>query len=127
MTNLSSPLIINRRNFLKVSGLAAGALAALQLPKWMSAALDHSHGVQRVPERAFIKEGKLYRGAEAGSIFTSQDQGQTWQLHSHLGPMYSIRDIFTGADGQLYLQAGFQEHTFHLVLSKNEQHWLSQP
>src|SRR5688572_13757436 len=126
MTKLSSPLIITRRNFLKVSGLTAGALAALQLPKWMSAALDHGHGVQRVPERGFIKEGKLYRGAEAGSIFTSEDSGQTWQLHSHFGPGYSIRDIFTGADGRLYLQASFQEHTFDLVLSKNEKDWLSQ-
>jgi photosystem II stability/assembly factor-like uncharacterized protein len=125
MTKLSSPLIINRRNFLKVSGLAAGALAALRLPKWFSLTLDHS--AQSAPEKGVIKSGRLYRGGDAGSIFTSQDQGQTWQLHSRFGPTYSIQDIFTSADGRLYLQAGFQGYTFNLVLSKNEQAWLSQP
>ena len=122
MTTSSFPFIISRRNFLKVSGLAVGAAAVLSFPKWMSTALDHS--VQRLPE---IKDGKWYRGGEAGSIFTSQDQGQTWQLHSRFGPAYSIQNIFTGANGQLYLQAGFQGYTFDLVLSKDEQAWLSQP
>jgi photosystem II stability/assembly factor-like uncharacterized protein len=125
MTKLSSPLIINRRNFLKVSGLAAGALAVLRLPKWFSPTLDH--GAQNAPQKEVSKSGRLYRGGETGSIFTSQDQGQTWQLHSHFGPGYSIQDIFIGADGRLYLQAGFQGYTFNLVLAKNEHAWLSQP
>ncbi len=128
MTKLSSPLIINRinrRNFLKVSGLTAGALAVLRLPPWVSLMLDH--GAQGVLQKEVSKNGRLYRGGDAGSIFTSQDQGQTWQLHSRFGPAYSIQNIFTGADGRLYLQAGFQEYTFNLVLSKNEQAWLSQP
>ena len=128
MTKLSSPLIINRinrRNFLKISGLTVGALAALRLPEWVSLTLDH--GAQSAPEKEVSKSGRLYRGGDAGSIFTSQDQGQTWQLHSRFGPAYSIQDIFTSADGRLYLQAGFQGYTFNLVLSKNEQHWLSQP
>ena len=124
-TKSSSPFVISRRNFLKVSGLTAGALAALRLPKWVGVALDH--GAQSAPEKGVSKSGKLYRGGDAGSIFTSQDQGQTWQLHSRFGPDYSIRNIFTGADGQLYLQAGFQEYTFQLVLSKDEHAWLSQP
>jgi len=124
VTKLSSPFIINRRNFLKVSGLAAGALVALRLPKGVSLTLDH--GAQSAPEKEVSKSGRLYRGGDAGSIFTSQDQGQTWQLHSRFGPTYSIQDIFTGADGRLYLQAGFQGYTFKLVLSKNEQHWLSE-
>lgn len=127
MTKLSSPLIINRihrRNFLKVSGLTAGALAALQLPKWFSSSLER--GAQSPPETETFKSSKVYRGTKAGSVLISQDRGQTWQPHSHFGPTYSIQNIFTGADGQLYLQAGFQEYTFDLVLSKNEQHWLSQ-
>jgi photosystem II stability/assembly factor-like uncharacterized protein len=125
MTKLSSPFIIDRRNFLKVSGLAAGALVALSLPKSFSLTLDH--GAQNAPQKEVSKSGRLYRGGDTGSIFTSQDQGQTWQMHSNLGPKYSIQNIFTGADGRLYLQAGFQGYTFNLVLSKNEQVWLSQP
>lgn len=120
-----SPLPFSRRNFLKVSGLAAGTLAALRLPKWISIPLDH--GTQHLSEMGFLKGDKLYRGGEAGSIFTSEDRGLTWQLHSRFGPTYSIQDIFTDADGRLYLQAGFQGYTFNLVLSKNEQAWLSQP
>ena len=125
MTKLTSPFILSRRNFLKVSGLTAGALAALRLPKWFSLALEH--GAQSAPETGGIQSRKLYRGGEAGSIFMSQDAGQTWQLHSRFGPAYSIQNIFTDANGQIYLLAGFKEHTFELVLSKNEQAWLSQP
>jgi len=124
MTKLSSPLIINRRNFLKVSGLAAGTLAALRLPKWVSSSLER--GAQSSPETETIKSSKLYRGTKTGSVLISQDHGQTWQLHSHFGPTYSIRDIFTDADGWPYLQASFKEYTFDLVLAKNEKDWLSQ-
>jgi hypothetical protein len=67
---------------------------------------------------------KLYRGTQTGSIQVSEDGGKSWQLHTNLGPDYSILSIFTARDGRLYAHTGFKQMSFHLVLSKNEKSWM---
>lgn len=107
---------MNRRDFLKLSSLVtvAAGVAGGAVRYWTTLPVEAA---------AF---GKVFRGTYDGSIHVSPDGGQSWQLHSHLGSSYSILDIFTGLDGRLYVHTGFEQHAFHLVLSKDQDAWLSE-
>ena len=74
-----------------------------------------------------VAHGVIYKGTAAGKIFTSKNGGKTWQLHTNLGRAYSILDIFTARDGQLYTHVGFKQHNFFLVETKDRKAWLSRP
>lgn len=108
---------MKRRDFLKLGGLiSASALLS-------TTALTQ---LTTLPVETTVGE-KIYRGTYAGEIHVSQDRGNSWQLHTSFGSDYSILDIFTGLDGQLYSHLGFKQHTFHLALSQDERAWLLRP
>ena len=71
--------------------------------------------------------GMIYRGTAAGKIFVSKNGGKTWQLHTNLGKGYSILDIFTAHDGQLYTHVGYKHHNFFLVQTTDAKAWASRP
>jgi hypothetical protein len=108
---------MNRREFVKLSGL-------MSVFSLVTAGVIGYVTKRPVEAAAF---GKIYRGTYDGSIHISEDRGQSWQLHSHFGPEYSILDIFTGTDSRLYIRTGFRQYDFHLVLSHNQHAWLSEP
>jgi len=105
---------MQRREFLKLSGAALGSTLLLT-------ALFHK--VSALPVEA-QSAGKHYRGyRNDGDILISQDAGETWQLHTRLGPEYSIQDLFTDAAGQMYARVGFMQYHFQLFLSKDGDQW----
>jgi hypothetical protein len=108
-------VVVNRRDFLRLGGMLCAAAYASPVTRL----------VKLSPETAAL--GKLYRGTYDGDVQVSQDGGRSWKLHYRFGPDCPILDIYTGPDGRLYLCAGFKQHTFQLMLSRNEKAWLSRP
>ena len=108
---------MNRRNFLKHGALLS---LAFFLP---------SSPLERLAVKPieFSAGRKTYRGTADGDIYVSADAGQSWILHYRLGPGYSIRNIFSGLNGQVYLTAGYKMHSFNLSLSKDERYWKTVP
>ncbi len=104
-----------RRDFLKLAGMTAALLA---VNPGLYHGLAQGHGTV---EAAI--DGRLYRGTLDGKIFTSDDGGVTWQLHTDLGSDYSILRFFEGSGGQVHTRVGFQMYTFDLSLLKNGKAW----
>lgn len=105
---------MQRRTFLKVSAVAAAALAGRLAFPWAAAAAagDVSYG------------GALYRTGDAGKVLTSVDGGTTWSLHSDLGDIYSITRLAVRG-GRLRLTVGYGAHTFALALAPDARSWLT--
>ena len=104
---------MQRRDFLKLSSVMSAFVYATVSP---------IGNITKLPiETAAL--GKVYRGTYDGSIHISENGGKSWQLHSKFGADYAILDIFTGLDGRLYTHAGFKQHSFLLVLSKDGNSW----
>ena len=72
---------MNRREFLKVSGIAYGMLALLLGPKAVKQIASEPQGQAA---------GKFYRGTLDGKIFKSENKGLSWKLHTNLGDQYSV-------------------------------------
>jgi len=105
---------MQRREFLKLSGAALGSTLLLT---------GLYHQVSALPVEAQSR-GKFYRGyRKDGDIFISHDAGETWELHSRLGPEYSIQDLFTDSSGQVYARVGFMQYDFQLFLSTEGDKW----
>lgn len=109
---------MNRREFLKLGGLAS-ALLSFSFPFSLMSFLNFP-----VETSAF---GKIFRGYRNGDIYVSEDQGITWQMQYRLGSSYSIMRMFTGSNGKLYLQTAYHSGSFHLTLSPNGRAWISEP
>ena len=105
---------MQRREFLKLAGAAFGSTVLLTGVSSQLAAL---------PVEA-ISRGKLFRGfRNQGDIFVSEDAGETWQLHAHLGEQYSVDDLFVDHTDQMYARVGFLHYQFQLFLSEDGAKW----
>ena len=105
---------MQRREFLKLSGATLGSTLLLTGLFRLGSAL---------PVEAQSR-GKHFRGyRNEGDIFVSEDAGETWQLHTRLGPQYSIDDLFVDSEDQMYAQVGFMQYHFQLFLSKDGKQW----
>lgn len=104
---------MNRRDFLKLGGLAS---AALVVPAWKLGAL--ALAVAQAEYR-----GRVYRGTMDGDIQVSEDRGQTFRRQFGFGPQYSISKLFTGFDGRLYVQVEYQDRDFFLFMAEDGSHW----
>ncbi|MFZ5877983.1 MAG: twin-arginine translocation signal domain-containing protein [Chloroflexota bacterium] len=104
---------MNRRDFLKLGGLASAALVvpALKLGALVLTAAQAEY------------RGRVYRGTVDGEIHVSEDQGQTFRRQFGFGPRYSISKLFTGFDGRLYAQMEYQDRSFFLSLAEDGSHW----
>ena len=108
---------MNRREFLKVGSTFSTALVFFSSP----------FKVFLPKPTLTMAGGKSYRGNASGEVYVSEDSGQTWQLHTRLGREYTILNIFSGQDGQVYLLAGYKGRSFHLSLAPDGQFWNSAP
>ena len=105
---------MQRREFLKLWGAALGSTLVLT---------GLAHQLADLPVEATF-QGKQFRGyRNQGDIFVSEDDGTTWQLHSRLGPQYSIDDLIVERTDQMYAQVGFTGYQFKLFLSKDGKQW----
>ena len=105
---------MRRREFLKLSGAALGSTLLLT-------GLSLQLGALPVEAQA---QGKRFRGyRNDGDIFVSGDAGETWQLHTRLGPQYTIDDLFVDSEDQMYARVGFMQYHFQLFLSKDGTQW----
>lgn len=107
---------MNRRDFLKVSScMSAFSFAAIgRMDDLLNAGLETTAG------------GKLYRATSKGKVSVSKNGGKSWQLHSQFNSGYSILDIFTARDKQLYVHVSYKRVKFHLVLTKDGTAWMAQ-
>jgi hypothetical protein len=108
---------MDRREFLKAGGTLSTVLVFLSSPfkGFINRPIEYAAG------------GKTYRGTAGGDIYVSEDAGKSWQLHTRLGADYTISNIFSGRDGQIYLIVGYKTHTFHLRLNRDEKCWKAEP
>jgi len=106
---------MNRREFLKVSGITTGLLLLLVSPKAGKLMNARSQG-----EAA----GKLYRGTLDGKIYKSEDMGRSWDLHTNFGDQYAILGFSAKRDGQIVAHLSYQFRDFELLLAKNEKSWM---
>jgi hypothetical protein len=107
---------MNRRGFLKTGALLSMAffLPSSPIKGFFNKSIEHSTG------------GKTYRGTADGEVYVSADAGRSWQLHYRLGPEYSILNIFSGRNGNVYLTVGYKTYSFHLNLSQDGKYWKSE-
>lgn len=104
---------MQRRDFLKFSGLLSAALFLQLIPQ--EKMILH-------PVEAQVGD-KHYRGTSDGDIYESSDTGRTWQLHTRLGHQYSIMDLIVDSSKRVYARVGYLGHSFPLTLSTNGTHW----
>jgi hypothetical protein len=107
---------MNRREFLKVSGIASGLFMLFMSPKI---------GKLATPQPRVEAQGKQFRGTPNGKIYQSVDKGRTWQLHANLGDHYSIKGFSENQGGQIAAHVLFQQNAFDLLLSSDGRSWLS--
>ena len=104
---------MDRRRFLKLAGLA-GAGALLQIS---------SVGASAHTAAATSRGGLLYRGDRRGRIHVSRDGGSTWQLHTYLGPRYSVTRMAKDRRGNVAAAIAYRGREFRLTLSADERSW----
>lgn len=104
---------MNRRRFLKLAGIASVG-AALQI--------SLIGGASRT-DAAESAGRRLYRGDRRGRIYASRDAGRTWQLHTDLGPQYSIRRMGRERNGRVGTSVVYRGREFKLKLATDEQSW----
>ena len=108
---------MNRRDFLKVSGLSSAAMF-VQIGPLISEAKNLKSDWLKVDD-------VLFRGTYNGEILTSHDSGQTWQLHTRLGSKYAITDLFLDGSQHIHAQVAFGGRSFELALAQDNKYWLT--
>jgi hypothetical protein len=93
----------SRRNFIKVAGLAAGALL-------LAAAQGAGNTV--IAQTAAL--GKMYRGTRDGLVFESSDGGKTWQQVANFGSHCAVQ-VLSDRRGKLQARIGVGAHGFELA------------
>ena len=104
---------MNRRDFLKLGGLASAALFVQ---------FNLLGGITTRPIEV-ESHGIRYRGDSDGKIMISTDEGKTWQLHTNFGSEFSIRSLITDIWGQVNAQLEFEGYSFDLILAQNGNSW----
>jgi hypothetical protein len=107
---------MNRRGFLKVSGLISAALI-VQFSPLLSMAKNRPVEL--------VSDGVVFRGTQAGEIQTSRDAGRSWQLHTRLGSQYTITALFSDRAQRVHAKAAFAGRSFELVLAKDKKYWIT--
>jgi hypothetical protein len=108
---------MNRRDFLKVTGLASSSMFLVSSP---------FKSFLKFPVQTIAK-GKIFRGTLDGDVQVSEDGGKKWKLHARFGPECPILGLYTDRQERVYLQAGYKYHSFRLLLAKNGKDWLVEP
>jgi hypothetical protein len=108
---------MDRRDFLKITGLASSSLFLVSSP---------FKAFLKFPVHTVAK-GKMYRGTSDGEVHVSDDGGKTWKVHVRFGPECPILGLYTDRQEQVFLQAGYKYHSFRLVLAQNGKDWLVAP
>jgi hypothetical protein len=104
---------MNRRDFLKLGAIFSAAILVQTSP--LATVFAQSVEVQA--------GNKIYRGTGDGKIFVSQDERQTWQLHTNFGALFSVLSLQKNFAGQVQVKLGFGEHDVNLTLSENNVEW----
>jgi hypothetical protein len=65
----------------------------------------------------------MYRGTSRGEIYTSQDRGLTWSLHTRLGEHYAITSMNSRSNGRVFADVDYQGRSFQLALGKSGKFW----
>jgi hypothetical protein len=104
---------MNRRDFLKLGGLASLALA---FPTWKLGEFVFASAQAQYRDR-------VYRGTSDGEIHVSEDMGQSWRKQLGFGQQYSISKMYTGFDGRLCAQLEYQGQDFQLSLAGDGSSW----
>lgn len=104
---------MNRRNFLKLSGIASIALLA---PIGLIAKGIASITTVKV-------DGKTFHGTEDGKVYVSQDDGQNWERLANFGSGMSITSLTAIPGARIYARFEFAGHPFALVYSLNDGQW----
>jgi hypothetical protein len=105
---------MERRDFLKLAGAGLGSAVLLT---------GLSHQLAALPVEV-IFQGRHFRGyRNDGDIFISEDDGETWQLHTRLGSQYSINDLSVNVTDQMSARVGFMDYQFQLFLSQDGKQW----
>ncbi len=107
---------MNRREFLKVSGLLSAALFIQ---------FDSLLGTSKNQPVELVSGGVIFRGTPAGEIQTSHDGGRTWQLHTRLGSQYAITDLISDQSKQIHARVAFAGRSFDLILAKGHKYWIT--
>ena len=107
---------MDRREFIKLSGLFSVAFFTQFIPRL-------GKSINQPVELA--SGGVIYRGTQGGDIQTSGDAGLSWQLHTRLGPQYSIISLYSDSSTRVYTKAVFAGRSFELMLSKDKKYWLT--
>jgi hypothetical protein len=107
---------MERREFLKLAGAGLGSTLLLT---------GLSRQLAELPVQAKSR-GKAFRGyRNDGDIFVSEDDGETWELHTRLGSQYSIDDLFVDTADQMHARIGFMQFHFQLFLSEDGKQWVT--
>jgi hypothetical protein len=106
---------MNRRDFLKVSGLSSAAMF-IQIGPLISEA-------KNLKSDWLKADDVLFRGTYNGEIHTSHNAGQSWQLHTRLGTEYAVTDLFLDWSQHIHAQVVFAGRSFDLVLAEDKKLW----
>jgi hypothetical protein len=107
---------MNRRDFLKISGLLSAALF-IKFDSLFKTA-------NNLPVE-LNSNGVIFRGTHSGEIQTSTDGGRTWQLHTRFGSQYAIIDLFSDTSQRVHAKVAFAGRNFDLVLAKDKKNWIT--
>ena len=107
---------MERRRFLKLTSLAALGAALISPLDVLPAS-----GATRLA----TLNGVAYRGDRRGRIFSSTNGGATWKLHATFGPRYSVKNLVVDRSGGIRATLVFRRRSFVLVLSPDQQRWLT--
>jgi len=107
---------MNRRDFLKISGLAFFTLVVPFNPLLSLA--------QKKPVE-FTANALTLRGTPGGEIYISRDAGHTWQLHTRLGSEYAVAGFSLDGSQRIHAQVAFGGRSFELALTKDSKYWIT--
>jgi hypothetical protein len=121
---------MDRRSFLKLSGLLAAALILQIHPdgKVSDGKIAQVSSLEMTGRNAGEKtsttvKGKMYRGTEDGKIYSSDDQGKTWKMMVNFGPDYSITRVDMDRSQKVVARLQFANHGFKINLLEDGKTW----
>jgi hypothetical protein len=88
---------LDRRHFLKIIGLLAGAAALVSIPSPLQAKFA----------------GRRFKATSEGQLLVSENEGDTWEPIFDFGPECRITGLFESR-GELQAELRFRGHRFYL-------------